>query len=583
MGEFSCSTTVPVLFAAKSAAEVVSYLALNRNRWVPREELAEAIWPMNDPKVARTNLRKAVQRVRESLGPQHVLLKHGDNLAIDGHLLVSDLDRAEVLHRQYAFAPHLPESIDKLFDEWRILDQPLLDGWESEWVVEQRKNLSIRALELGLRLSDALEAAGKFEECLEVLQKMIYRAPLDYDLLQRAIRLQARASGTHSARKMLEQMLPELPPLEEIPKPVRRLIQRVQQGQIEQVPAPELFETKNELSMLARMVESNLKAGNAEAMALLAKESSNVDNWSHAKTLLSILTVALENSDVKSDDEIQVAINACFLASYASDFQIGEWAAQRVLSVLKESDERYVRTTSVLGFLHFETKNYDQSRELHERALALCRRHGVTRELPRVLNRKAVLEYHLGNFEVAYPLFIEAIELESQGNEPGSNSRLASFHGNVCTMEVLRFRWEVARRHGELAFQYAEKSAKIYQIYTSAGLGLALHKLGEPRGINLIIDGIIQTTRERLRRFNMMSVDFGLAVLTDKGNFDQAAQIASVNRQIREASGYPRGPAEVGFIKACFDLQPNRSVPKVQPMSLVALSRWTVEELEAVK
>ena len=150
-------------------------------------------------------------------------------------------------------------------------------------------------------------------------------------------------------------------------------------------------------------------------------------------------------------------------------------------------------------------------------------------------------------------------------------------------MEVLRFRWEVARRHGELAFQYAEKSAKIYQIYTSAGLGLALHKLGEPRGINLIIDGIIQTTRERLRRFNMMSVDFGLAVLTDKGNFDQAAQIASVNRQIREASGYPRGPAEVGFIKACFDLQPNRSVPKVQPMSLVALSRWTVEELEAVK
>jgi hypothetical protein len=150
-------------------------------------------------------------------------------------------------------------------------------------------------------------------------------------------------------------------------------------------------------------------------------------------------------------------------------------------------------------------------------------------------------------------------------------------------MEVLRFRWEAARKHGELTFQYAEKSAKIYQIYVSAALGLALYKLGEPKGINLIIEGIIQTTRERLRRFNMMSIDFGVALLTDKGSFDQAAQIASVNRQIREASGYPRGPAEVGFVKASFDFQPNRSVPRVQPMSLVALSRWTVEELEAHK
>ena len=78
-------------------------------------------------------------------------------------------------------------------------------------------------------------------------------------------------------------------------------------------------------------------------------------------------------------------------------------------------------------------------------------------------------------------------------------------------------------------------------------------------------------------------IDFGIAVLIDLSAYDQAAQIASINRLIREASGYPRGPAELGFIKASFDLQPSRSVPKVQPMSLVALSRWIVEELEALK
>ena len=583
MGEFSCVTIEPISFAAKSAAELVAYLAIHKNRWVPRDEIADAIWPYTDIKVARTNLRKAAQRVRESFGTVDVLLKHADNLAINRQVLASDLDHAEVLHRQYAFAPHLPESVEKLLEEWKILDKPLLKGWDSEWVIEERKNFEIRGHELGLRVVEALESNGNFDECLEVMNLLVQRSPLDYDLLQKAIRLQSRSSNGHVATKMLERMLADLPPKAEIPKPVLRLIQRVQQGQTEQVPAPELFETKNELAMLARMVESNLRASSPEAMALLAKESSNVDNWSHAKTLLSILTVALENSEVTTDDQITVAINACFLATYASDFQVGEWAAQRVLDVLEESDPRYVRTTSVLAFLHFETKNYDQSRALHDRALELCRRYDVAKELPRVLNRKAVLEYHLGNFDGAQPLFLEAIELETSFNDPTSDSRLASYHGNLCTMEALRFRWDAARKHGEQSFQFAEKSAKIYQIYVSAGLGLAQFKLGDPKGIRLVIDGIIQTTRERMRRFNMMSIDFGVAILIDKGIIEQAAQIVSLNRLIREASGYPRGPAEVQFIKSSFDLQPGKSVPKVQPMSLVALSRWIVEELEAIQ
>ena len=581
MGEFACSTDQPVSFSARSAAEVVAFLAINKSRWVHREEIAEAIWPLTDPKVARTNLRKALQRVRESFGLDEVILKYGEMIAINSHQVTSDIDRAQALHRKYAFAPQLTESIDLLIEEWKILDQTFLDGWDAEWVFQQRKNFQVRSHELGIRVIDALEESGKFEECLEVLQLLIQRSPLEIELLQRAIRIHSRTSGGQGLAKMLEQIIIDLPPMSEIPKPVRRLIQKIQQNQIDQVPAPELFETKNEFSLLARMIESNLKSNNPEAMALLAKESSNIDNWSHAKTLLSILIVALENSDLQSDDQITVAINASFLATYASDYQIGEWAAQRVLSVLEENDPRYIRTTSILGFLHFETKNYDHSRELHDQAIELCRQYSVNQELSRVLNRKAVLEYHLGNFDVANPLFREAIDLEAKLNDPMQAARLASFHGNLCTMEVLRFRWEAARFNGELAFKYSEHSAKVYQTYVSAGFGLSRYKLGDHKGIKLIIDGITQTARERLRRFNMMSIDFGLAVLIDKGAFNQAAQIASMNRLIREASGYPRGPAEAGFVKSCFDSHPKGSVPSVQPMSLVALSRWMVEELES--
>lgn len=583
MGEFSCIVGQPVGFAARSAAELVAYLAINKNRWVPRDEIAEALWPYTEPKIARTNLRKAAQRVRESFGSVNVLVKSGNNLAIDQQLVQTDLEQAEALHRQYSFAPHLPESIESLKAEWKILDQPLLDNWDNDWVIEERKNFELRAHELGLRLIESLEGNGKYDECLEIMNTLVQRSPLDYDLINRVVRLQAKSSNGHLATKLLEQMLTDLPPQSEIPKPVRRLIQRIQQGQVEQIPAPTLFETKNELALLARMVESNLKSNNPEAMALLAKESSNVDNWSHAKTLLSILTVALENSPTETDDQIQVAINACFLATYASDFQTGEWAARRVLDVLPENDERYIRTMSVLAFLHFETKNYEESRRLHDEALALCTKHGADQELPRVLNRKAVLDYHLGNFDVAGAMFMEAIQLETLLNEPGSIARLASFHGNLCTMEVLRSNWEAAKVHGRLTCKFSENSAKIYEIYVSAGLGLAHFKLGEPNAINLVIDGIVQTTRERLRRFNMMAIDFGLAILVDRGAVQQAGQIAALNRIVREASGYPRGPAERNFVKTCFALHSDLSVPNIQPMSLVALSRWLVEELESVQ
>lgn len=583
MGEFACLSHEQVSFPARSAAEVVAYLSIHKSRWVSRDELAEAIWPGTDPKVGRTNLRKAVQRVRETLGEHELLLKQGDTLAINREIVSIDLDAAEALHRHYAFAPHLPESVDKLYDEWQILDHQLLEGWDNDWVVEERKSFAIRSHELGIRLVDALESIDDIERCLQVMNLMMQRTPYDYDLLQKAIRLQSRSGSGYSAKQMVERLLAEMPHQHDLPKPVRRLINRVQQGQIEQVPAPELFETKNEMAMLARMVEANLRSNSPEAMALLAKESSNVDNWSHAKTLLSILTVALEHSEVKTNDQIQVATNACFLATYASDFPVGEWAAQRVLDVLPESDERYIRVTSVLGFLHFETKNYDQSRVLLSKALDLCRQYNATGELPRSLNRLAVLEYHLGNFKRAHAMFLEAIDLQGKNGEPNIEPRLASFYGNLCTMEALRFDWDAALKYGSLALKNAEKSAKVYQIYVSAAYGLAMVKTGNSSGLNYVIDGIVQTTRERMRRFNMMSIDFGVAALLHHGMFDQAAQIASLNRVIRDASGYPRGPAEVGFMKTCFENDSKRSVPKMEPMSLVSLSRWAVDELETLK
>ena len=135
MGPFTATRSDgAVAFQTRSAAAVVAYAALARGRPVPRNAVSTALWPEREPASARTNLRKAVQRVRQALPESEILLTPGGDLLLDTALVETDLDRADRLHRTFVLATRQPEGTAALAQEWEIRRRTLLEGWEDAWI-----------------------------------------------------------------------------------------------------------------------------------------------------------------------------------------------------------------------------------------------------------------------------------------------------------------------------------------------------------------------------------------------------------------------------------------------------------------
>src|SRR5207247_1658627 len=62
-------TTVASHFETRKAASLLAYLACRRGRAVPRETLAEMLWPDEDVDATRDRLRQALAAIRRAIEP----------------------------------------------------------------------------------------------------------------------------------------------------------------------------------------------------------------------------------------------------------------------------------------------------------------------------------------------------------------------------------------------------------------------------------------------------------------------------------------------------------------------------------
>lgn len=568
-GPFSCRAPEPVSFEAKSAQQLLALVALSGSRGVSKARICAELWPDSPEDRAKANLRQSRLRVRKALPNFDAILEETESLRLNREFVVTDKDRADWHRRKYNFAPHLPESLNELRLEWDIVSKPLLSGWRDEWVEQERALAEIRAHELGMTLAKAYESQGQYEESLKILRHLAGSEIVDFELASYILKLETKLNGTQQALITYQDIEHKLQ--ENAPVAFTQLLKRIRENQFDFIPAPNLFQTKNELVLLARMVEQNLNVPNSGAMQMLAQESGNLTNWSHPSVLLSILTVALDKTGVKTDAEIQVAVNCVFLGSYASDPQIGLWAGNQVLGALPETDERAITAMSVMGFLNFEIKNYDEAHRLLTRAYDLSQNHPIIR--PRVLNRLAVLNYHSGHFDAAKSMFLDAIAMEEASAQPNSNQLIASYSGNICTMEVLRQQWAESIKYGERTVQLARQHGPIYETYVKAGMGLSEFMLGNRQGLKRLTDGIKTTYSERMHRFNLIANDFGAVALAQLKE-PTYAQVAQANKQVRDAMGFPRSPAEQQFVNAML-----KETGEQVTLSSGSVSLWIAEKL----
>lgn len=181
------------------ARQLFQYLALHRNRPIPRETLLEALWPDPDAAAPETSLKVAVHALRQtfnqapSCGLQLETSEAGYMLVapsiwVDIEEFLRLTTTAHSLERQ-------DEQASALAAHQAAVDlyggQFIADSYE-DWVLLRRESLKDRYLLSVARLADAAYDRHDYHGCLLQCQKLLEHDPCREDAYRRMMLCHAR-------------------------------------------------------------------------------------------------------------------------------------------------------------------------------------------------------------------------------------------------------------------------------------------------------------------------------------------------------------------------------------------------------
>ena len=164
LGGFRLFCGDTALALSPSAQRLVAYVALHRNRAVPRGVLAERLWAETDPQRAASSLRSALWRLPRP-GRVPLMVTDGTCVQLAAHVVV-DLWGAERRARDLAGGQVRPDQHDDTAELYDALRADLLPQWCDDWLLveqESYRQLRLHALEA---LSDNLRSIGRYSAAL---------------------------------------------------------------------------------------------------------------------------------------------------------------------------------------------------------------------------------------------------------------------------------------------------------------------------------------------------------------------------------------------------------------------------------
>lgn len=157
-------------FETRRSALLLARIALSQ-RPVPRDELADELWPDDFPDATRGRLRQELSRLRRALGPaSDIVVSDREFVRLDRSLASTDVERfLDVCERG---APGDKQECLALYRG------ELLPGHSEEWVVLERQRLQSAFLGLLIGLSEAARSEGDVERSLSLARRALHEDPL---------------------------------------------------------------------------------------------------------------------------------------------------------------------------------------------------------------------------------------------------------------------------------------------------------------------------------------------------------------------------------------------------------------------
>lgn len=229
-------------FAYDKVRALLAYLACNRGQPLPRERLADLLWPSCRSATARGNLRRTLHDLRTALGDStegtSCLLIERQCLGFTAHTGQAWLDVQQFLAEP---PPELADDTQTLQQQLALYRGPFLAGLSLPdapdfeiWLEQQRERIKARALCLLRRLSLNQERNGQLEAAIATLHQEVSLEPWAESGHRHLMRLLASKGQTAAAlaqyeicRAILAQELGISPDAE-----TQELHRRIRQGEM---------------------------------------------------------------------------------------------------------------------------------------------------------------------------------------------------------------------------------------------------------------------------------------------------------------------------------------------------------------
>jgi DNA-binding SARP family transcriptional activator/tetratricopeptide (TPR) repeat protein len=188
-------------FGGRLPQQLLRLLTLHRGTLVPKDVIAEALWPERRPADAPGNIEVLVSRIRRALGDRTLIQtgSGGYSLTADGRCWVdAEAFLAAVDAGRTLLAERPAEalvSFRNALDIWQ--GEPLAEDTYTEWAQEDRRHLALALLEVLEGAATAVLACGDPAEAVTWAERALAREPLRETSAMLAVR--ALAAGGDQA------------------------------------------------------------------------------------------------------------------------------------------------------------------------------------------------------------------------------------------------------------------------------------------------------------------------------------------------------------------------------------------------
>ncbi len=209
-------------FQTQKTGALLAYLAMNLDRPIAREAIAELLWPDGDPVAIRNRLNQAVSSLRRQLHPPGV--DPGSILVADHHTVSVNkaIVTVDVVEFMEAIRSAKEETDDAaksvhLLKAASLYRGDLLDGYYEEWAFAERLRLNDLYANVLNGLVRIFAASGQLDQAIEAASKLLLVDPTEEKYHAHLIRLYIAAGRPKAAIAQFEELVRSLATLDLTP------------------------------------------------------------------------------------------------------------------------------------------------------------------------------------------------------------------------------------------------------------------------------------------------------------------------------------------------------------------------------